>query len=188
MRPLLRGRVGSKTSRLSREHAVVVSDSGLVTVTGGKWTTYRRMAIDAVDQAARAGNLPRRPSATAELPLHGWQEPDVSGENPMTVYGSDTVAIEKLCSDRPEWDQPLHAALPYRAVEVVWAARYEAARSVHDVLARRTRALFLDARASIETAPLVATLLAAELGRDIMWEEHQVAEYRTLARRYLPAS
>ncbi len=186
VRPLLRGRLGSKTSRLSREHAVVVSDSGLVTVTGGKWTTYRRMAIDAVDQAARVGDLPVRPSVTAELPLHGWQERDLSGENPMTVYGSDSVAIEKLCSGRPEWNQPLHTALPYRAVEVVWAARYEAARSVHDVLARRTRALFLDARASIEAAPLVATLLATELGRSQDWEKQQLDEYVTIAERYLP--
>jgi glycerol-3-phosphate dehydrogenase len=185
LRPLLRGRIGSKTSRLSREHAVVVSESGLVTVTGGKWTTYRRMAIDAVDQAARAGKLPSRASATAELPLHGWKDQPSTGEDSLLVYGSDFVALEELCALRPEWDQPLHAALPYRAGEVVWAARHEAARSVQDVLARRTRALFLDARASVAAAPLVATLLAAELGRDQAWEEQQVTEFRSLAADYI---
>jgi glycerol-3-phosphate dehydrogenase len=186
LRPLLRGRTGSKTSRLSREHAVVTSESGLVTVTGGKWTTYRRMAIDSVDQAARVGKLPRRASATAGLALHGWQAEVSNHEDPLSVYGSDTVALTALCAERPEWGELLNAALPYRAGEVVWAARHEGARTIQDVLARRNRALFLDARASIESAPWVATLLAAELGKDKAWQDQQVTEYRVLAGGYLP--
>ena len=188
LRPLLRGQIGSRTSTLSREHAVVVSESGLVTVTGGKWTTYRRMAIDAVNHAARVANLAARPSPTAELKLHGWQEDGSHADDPLVVYGSDTPQVEALGVDHPEWNQSLHPALPYRAQAVVWAARHEAARSVQDVLARRTRALFLDARASIEAAPQVAKLLAAELGRDKVWEEQQVAEFRTLAASYLPTA
>ena len=186
LRPLLRGRVGSRTSKLSREHAVIVSESGLITVTGGKWTTYRRMAIDAVDQAARVGNLPTQPSPTAELKLHGWQEDVSDGDDPLSVYGSDAPHLKALRAERPEWDHPLHPALPYRLSEVVWAARYEAARSVQDVLARRTRALFLNARASIEAAPSVAKLLAAELRRDKKWEDEQVVIFRELATGYLP--
>jgi glycerol-3-phosphate dehydrogenase len=186
LRPLLRGRGGSKTSKLSREHAVVVAPSGLITVTGGKWTTYRRMAVDAVDHAERVAGLPGRPSPTATLKLHGWQVDRSNSDDPLSVYGSDAPAVSALCSERPEWSQPLHRSLPYRRGEVIWAARHEAARTIADVLARRNRALFLDARASIETAPTVAALLAAELGRDKNWQDHQLAEFRKLALAYFP--
>jgi glycerol-3-phosphate dehydrogenase len=187
LRPLVRGRPGAVTSKLSREHTVVISDSGLVTVTGGKWTTYRRMAVDAVDQAARVAGVPARASATANLRLHGWNAGLTKGDDPLSVYGSDVARLKDLMLERPEWTQLLHPSLPYRAVEVIWAAREEAARSVEDVLARRTRALFLDARASIEAAPRVAGLLATELGRDDSWQELQVTHFRILAGGYLPS-
>jgi len=188
LRPLLRGRGSSATSRLSREHAVVVSDSGLVTITGGKWTTYRRMGLDAVDKAARVASLPARPSVTEKLKLHGWREDASGGDSHLAVYGSDAPRLSELLAERPEWNQPLHQALPYRSGEVIWAARHEAARSVQDVLARRTRALFLDARASIAAAQEVAALLARELARDQRWQEQQVSEFRELAKSYLPSS
>ena len=188
LRPLLRGAAGAKTAKLSREHAVVVSDSGLVTITGGKWTTYRRMAIDAVDHAARVGGLPVRPSPTADLRLHGCRDGADGDSSALAVYGSDAPDLAALCRDAPEWNQPLHPALPYREGEVIWAARHEMARCVADVLARRTRALFLDARASIEAAPRVAALLAAELARDAAWQDAQTDEFRTLAAGYLPAN
>ena len=143
LRPLLRGHdvragdIGAPTAKLSREHAVVVSSTGLVTVTGGKWTTYRRMAADAVDRAAEVAGLPARPCRTAGLKLHGWS---TASDGPVTVYGSDAVAIRALAAENAEWDRPLHPALPYCGAEVVWAARHEAARTVEDVLARRTRA------------------------------------------------
>jgi glycerol-3-phosphate dehydrogenase len=185
LRPLLRGRAGSPTAKLSREHAVVVSESGLVTVTGGKWTTYRRMAIDAVDQAAGVGGLPARPSQTAELKLHGWCDaPD--GDPALALYGSDSAALSALGDEQAYLSERLHPALPYRAAEAVWAARHEAARTVQDVLARRTRALFLGARASLDAAGHVAALLASELGRDHAWQERQVAEFREMASGYLP--
>ncbi len=193
LRPLLRGHdpragdIGARTAKLSREHAVVVSPSGLVTVTGGKWTTYRRMGADAVDQAVRVAGLAPRPSATATLRLHGWEEPADGRDDVLSLYGSDAPAIGALGSENPDWDRPLHPALPYRAAEVVWAARHEAARSVEDVLARRTRALFLDARASIEAAPAVAALLASALGRDAAWQASQLARFRELAAGYLAA-
>jgi glycerol-3-phosphate dehydrogenase len=186
LRPLLRGKAGEQTARLSREHAVMMSDSGLVTITGGKWTTYRRMAIDAVDCAIRAGALAHVPSATEALKLHGSWEIEHNGTEPLQVYGSDAAALEALCSERPEWAKPLHPSLPYLAGEVVWAARHEAARCVHDVLARRTRALFLDARASSEAAATVAALLAAELGRSAAWQTEQTAQFEKLAASYLP--
>jgi glycerol-3-phosphate dehydrogenase len=184
LRPLLRGPGAKATAKLSREHAVVVSSSGLVTITGGKWTTYRRMAIDAVNEAARIGGLGARRAATVDLKLHGWKEPGGEAVN-SDVYGSDAEALAGVLGERPEWNERIHPNLPYRAGEVVWAARQEAARTIEDVLARRTRGLFLDARASIEAAPLVARMLAAELGRDQEWQESQVACFQKLASNYL---
>ncbi len=186
LRPLLRGPAGSKTAKLSREHAVTVSQSGLVTITGGKWTTYRRMAVDAVDQAARTGGLPQKASSTALLKLHGWREAERGEPGALSVYGSDAASVEQLCRDHPELSGPLHASLPYTAGEAIWAVRQEAARTVDDVLARRTRALFLDARASITAAPHVAALLAAELGKSPLWQAAQAAEFQKLAAGYLP--
>jgi glycerol-3-phosphate dehydrogenase len=188
LRPLLRGKAGEQTARLSREHAVMMSDSGLVTVTGGKWTTYRRMAVDAVDCAIRAGGLAHVPSATAGLKLHGWRELEGNSDGHLRVYGSDAEAVAALCAERPEWSRPLHHSLPFLAGEAVWAARHEAARCVHDVLARRTRALFLDARASIEVAGSVAALLGDVLGRPPAWQAEQTAEFTELAAGYLPES
>ena len=158
-----------------------------MTITGGKWTTYRSMAIDAVDHAAIVGGLPARPSATALLKLHGC--PDQADQDPgaLAMYGSDAPRVIALFRERPEWNQLLHPSLPYRSGEVIWAARHEAARSVADVLARRTRSLFLDARASADCAPQVAVLLASELGKGPAWQDQQAADFRKLAAGYLVA-
>jgi glycerol-3-phosphate dehydrogenase len=146
------------------------------------------MVFYAVDQAIRVGGLPARPPATEQLRLHGWHaaaDGGDAGDGALAMYGSDAPQVRGLGAAHPDWEQPLHPALPYRAAEVVWAARHEAARSVEDVLARRTRALFLNARASIEAAPRAAALLAAELGRNPDWQDRQVARFRELARGYL---
>jgi glycerol-3-phosphate dehydrogenase len=185
LRPLLRGRIGGSTAKLSREHAVVVSNSGLITITGGKWTTYRRMAIDAVDHAARVGGLAERAATTDRLKLHGWVAEPNGTDDHLSFYGSDAPMVSAACRERPGWDQPMHPRLPYRTGEVVWAARHEGARTVGDVLGRRTRSLFLDARASIEVAASVAALLGSELGRDQGWQDRQAEEFRELARGYL---
>jgi glycerol-3-phosphate dehydrogenase len=186
LRPLVRGnRAAARTAALSRDHTLLVSPSGLVTLAGGKWTTYRRMGEDTVDHAALVAGLDERPSRTADLHLHGW-----AGEGPLregSGYGADAPALARLAAERPGWDEPLHLNLPYRVGEVVWAARHEMARSVEDVLARRTRSLLLDARASVEVAPVVARLLAEELGRDEGWQRGQVAGYGELARGYFLA-
>jgi glycerol-3-phosphate dehydrogenase len=184
LRPLL-GKGGSgRTASLSREHAVFVSESGLVTITGGKWTTYRRMGMDAVSRAVEVAGHPSKPSRTEDLKLHGWSA-EVPGW-PFATYGSDASELERLSAEHPGWGEPIHHRLPDRKVEIVWAARHELARSVEDVLARRTRGLFLDARATIEAAPEVAALLAGELGRDEAWAASQVEAFRKLASGYLP--
>ena len=185
LRPLVHPGGAGETSLLSREHVILLSSSGLVTIAGGKWTTYRRMGEDAVNQAAAVAGLAERPSVSASLRLHGWQE-EGAEIAPWDVYGADAAEVRELCREDPAWEGQLHPSLPYRAGEVVWAVRREWARSVEDVLARRTRALFLDARASMAVAPRVAELMALELGRNVAWQEAQVAGFRALAKGYLP--
>jgi glycerol-3-phosphate dehydrogenase len=180
LRPLVKGE--GKTSALSRDHVIHVDTSGLLTITGGKWTTYRHMAEDCVDHAITLGHLRDEPCPTRNLRIHGYLE-SAADEGSLGVYGSDAEQIRALARDAQLGAQ-LHPALPYIAAEVVWAARNEMARSVEDILARRTRALFLNADAAIAMAEPVARLLATELGHDNAWIEAQVAEFRALAQQY----
>jgi glycerol-3-phosphate dehydrogenase len=185
LRPLVR-KGGVKTSRLSRDHTILVSASGLITVTGGKWTTYRRMGQDTIDRATQIATLPNRPSPTLELKLHGWTREATTANSPWeSVYGSDLPALQALSKQDASLDALLHPRLPFRLREVVWAARHEMARSVEDVLARRTRALFLDARAAIEAAPAVADILARELHRSDSWKANDLRTFQETAKGYL---
>ena len=184
-RPLVRNG-NNKSSQLSRGHRVMVSDSGLITVAGGKWTTYRRMGQDMIDRASEVASLPARPSTTTSLKLHGWQDGASSGSSEWEqVYGSDLPMLKTLSDEDPALAQLLHPRLPFRLREVVWAARYEMARTVEDILARRTHALFLDARAAIEAAPLVASILAKELHRSTSWMKEDLASFLSIADGYV---
>lgn len=178
LRPLVKSADNMDTASTPRDHSVMVSKSGLVSVTGGKWTIYRKMAQDTVDQAALVAGLDERPCTTEHLRLHGATDGD--GRNP-----DSTASLQSLAEENPDWNEPLHPRLPYHIAEVVRAVREEMARAVEDVLARRTRSLLLDARASIEAAPAVAELMARELGRDEAWVQEQLAAYRELAAGYL---
>lgn len=183
IRPLVKSSEAVGTAALSRDHTIHVSKSGLVTIAGGKWTTYRRMAADCVDHAATLARLDERPCVTRTLAIHGHIEnPGSLGE--LWYHGSDAGPIRELMNSDPRLGRRLHPALPIYAAQVVWAARHEMARTVDDVLARRTRALFLNAGAAIEMAPDVATLLAIELGRNSGWELDQIAEFNSIARHY----
>ena len=184
LRPLVR-KGGDKTSQLSRDHTILVSQSGLVTVTGGKWTTYRRMGQDAIDRACEVASLPKRPSRTLELKLHGWVADSAAMPSWERVYGSDLPILQALSSENAVLDALLHPRLPFLRREVVWSARHEMARTVEDVLARRTRALFMDARAAIEAAPVVANLLARELHRSEEWKAKDLASFVELAKGYV---
>lgn len=184
IRPLVRSEGSGDTASLSRDHTLLVDSSGLVTIAGGKWTTYRKMGEDTVTAAAQVAGLAERPSVTGSLHLHGWQE-GVAASDPWQVYGSDAAALERLVAENPDWREPLHPVFPYYRGEVVWAVRHEWARTVEDVLARRTRALLLDARSSMAAAPAVADLMAGEFGEDQAWQDAQVAGYCRLARGYL---
>ncbi len=199
-RPLVRAGGQGSTASLSRDHTLVVSAGGLVTITGGKWTTYRQMGEEVIDRAEELGGLPRRvgTSPTVDLRLHGWLEAGAeavatareAASEPVKelgygCYGSDAPVIHALVVQRPELAAVVHPLLACVQAEVVWHARNEMARTVEDVLARRTRALLLNARASIEAAPVVARLLAGELGRDEAWQRSQVEAYTRLASGYV---
>ena len=186
LRPLAASTNGTTaTKEVSRRHKILVSASGLVTITGGKWTTYRRMGQDAIDQVIAAGQLPPAASQTAHLPIHGAEATAAAPPDPLAHYGRDRPALRQLIADVPALGLKLDAAFEYLRAEVVWAGRYELARTVEDVLARRVRLLFLDAAAAVRVAPVVAALLAQELGFDTGWQARQVAEFEELARGYL---
>jgi glycerol-3-phosphate dehydrogenase len=184
LRPLVR-KNGGKTSQLSRDHTILVSASGLVTITGGKWTTYRRMGQDTMDRASEVAALAKRPSRTLELKLHGWTESLSSASEWERVYGSDLPQLQELSSSDAALNALLHPRLPYRMREVVWSARQEMARTTEDLLARRTRALFLDARAAMEAAPAVAALLGRELKRSDEWVKRDLAGFLEVAKGYV---
>ena len=184
IRPLVRATGVASTAALARDHVVHIDRSGLVTICGGKWTTYRHMAEDCVDQAATLAQLPDQPCVTHHLRIHGFHEAAQEFSS-LAVYGSDAYEIRKLIETNPALNEPLHAALPYVKAEVIWATRHEMARTVEDMLARRTRALFLNARAALEIAPVVADLMASELGWDEDARTKQLNAFREVASNYV---
>lgn len=182
LRPLVFNGKRKDTAQISRDHTLLIDPSGLVTITGGKWTTYRKMAEDTINEALIVAGLEERPSVSETLKLHGWTE---NATGLFDVYGSDAPFLSNLAAELEHGDKHLHPQLPYTPAEVIWAVRNEMARTVEDVLARRTRALLLDARASIEIAGPTAKLLARELGRSERWIREQIKDYTRLAKRYL---
>ncbi len=172
------------TREISRRHKIRISSSGLVTVEGGKWTIYRRMAQDALDKIMKSGMLEKRPCQTPHLPVYGMGS-DGSVNDRLHIYGMHARDIKALCSENPGNDQPLHSRLPYTKAEIIWICRHEMPRKLEDILARRTRALLLDARASLEIAPDVASIMARELDFDKDWIEEQVNDYNKLVQNYL---
>jgi glycerol-3-phosphate dehydrogenase len=184
LRPLVAMGEGENTAAISRDHTLNISRSGLVTITGGKWTTYRRMAEDTIDHALVLAQLEERPSVTRQLPIHGYhRNPEIFGD--LAAYGSDATGVKDVFEEAPRFGECLHPELPFRAGEVIWAVRQEMARTVEDFLSRRTRALLLDARKSMEMAPAVAALMADALGRDDSWRNAQIEAYLRLAQDYL---
>lgn len=174
----------TKTKEISRSHRIVISESGLVTITGGKWTTYREMAEDVVNKTITTVGLSFRESQTRDLHIHGYKK-DVDRSNFNYVYGSDIENINELKINNPEYSNLIHKDYDYTIAEVVWAVREEMAQNVEDVLARRFRILFLDARAAIDMTGIVAKVMAIELKKDQHWIEEQTKEFIDLAQNYL---
>src|SRR5690606_20333581 len=185
LRPLVKATGEAATKTLSREHTIVVSRGGLVTVTGGKWTTYRRMAQDVLDTAIQHQLLPQAHCRTADLPLHGAGSPGSGPDaaprgTPDSYYGTDLPALRAL----PGIEHILVKGSGLTEAHVRFAARHELARSAEDVLARRNRALFLDSEAAILAAPEVARILAEELALAANWQRADVEAFAKTAAHY----
>jgi len=184
LRPLAApGKNTNSTKEISRSHKLIVSESGLITITGGKWTTYRKMAKDTIDRAIHLGKLAKVKCITDQIKIHGAdgvQEPGF-----FAIYGSDASQIRKLMKSEPELVDALHGDFQLVKAEVVWMIRNEMARTVEDVLARRSRVLFLNADAAGKLAPAVAALMAKELNHNDTWIAAQVLEFKGLVQQYL---
>jgi glycerol-3-phosphate dehydrogenase len=184
LRPLARPKEGStKTKEISRSHKLIVSDSGLVTLTGGKWTTFRKMGEDTVNYFTQITGQKLEKTSSASQKIHGYTKSMIPGH--WSMYGADAKAIQQLSLENPKWSACIHPKYPYTEAEVIWAVREEMAVKIEDVLSRRIRILILDARAAIEAAPKVASLMALELGKNEKWIEKQLADFQNLAQKYL---
>lgn len=172
-----------KTKEISRSHKIIISDSGLVSVIGGKWTTYRKMAEDTLSKIEKKKMLPVKKCVTEHLRIHGYTPHQLQG--PLFFYGADAEEIETMISKNPIWGETLSSDFNINSAQIIWAVRNEMARTVEDVLARRTRLLFLDAQEAINLAPKIAEIMQLELGKDATWRTNQVEIFKKLAKGYM---
>lgn len=185
LRPLIAPEMeNKKTKEISRDHTISVSLSGLVSIVGGKWTTYRKMGEDTIDTAILVGGLKERPSVTSEMPLHASVK-NMDEEDNLKWYGSDALKIKVIIAEKPKMGERIVENYPYVKAEIIWACHHEMARTVEDFLARRIRLLFLDARAAIKASPVVAKVMATELGYRRKWQKEQLENFRKLAEEYI---
>jgi len=184
LRPLVKSN-SKKTAELSRDHFITVSDSGLITIAGGKWTTYRRMAEDVINISIQKAGLTPQPCSTEKLRVHGATE-NTDFNAPLYYYGSDIPSIRAMVQINPSLGELLHPSLPYIKAEIVWAVQNEMCMTVEDALSRRTRALLLDARASVEASAEAAAIMAEQMNKNSEWISEQVVSFRQLAQHYLP--
>ncbi|MDP4261069.1 MAG: glycerol-3-phosphate dehydrogenase/oxidase [Bacteroidota bacterium] len=184
LRPLVKGNT-KNTAALSRDHHISISHSELITITGGKWTTYRRMAEDVLEIAVHKAGLEEKECITGALPVHGYKE-NVDFKAPLYYYGSDEKPLRSLIETNKGLAEPIHPALPFVKAEIIWAVKNEMCMTIEDFLSRRTRALLLDARAAMEAAPLVAGVMAAEMNKDSKWVQQQISSFKSIASNYLP--
>lgn len=174
---------GSKTKEISRSHKIYTADSGLLTIVGGKWTTFRKMGEDLVDKAEKNHDWKHIPTKTKQLKIHGYKE-ITNYNDPLYFYGSDKAPIVEL-SKQNGWDTPLSDTMKVIPAQVVWAVRNEMALNIEDFLARRVRCQLLDAKESLKMAPEVAKIMASELGKDDAWQKQQVADYTKTTSNYI---
>jgi len=185
LRPLAKPEEDNKeTKEISRGHKIIISVSGLITLIGGKWTTYRKMAEDTIEKAIMLGGFPERECITKHLPIHGFRLDIDFVTDPLSPYGTHREDILAIADEEENLGGFISATLEILRAQVAWAVRKEMARTVEDMLARRTRALFLDARESIRMAPEVALIMAKELKQNEKWIEKQLEAYYLIAKNY----
>lgn len=175
---------GKSTKEISRHHKVMISQSGLITIIGGKWTTYRKMAEDTVDNAILIGALAERKCITTNLPIYGYDKNLDLTTDHLAVYGTEKYQLLDLQEEQPELAEVLSEDIPLRKSQVVWAVRHEMARTLEDMLARRVRGLFLNSNECLRIAPEVAKIMAQELGKDQAWIEEQLEAFSEVASNY----
>ena len=185
LRPLAKKGSEKKTAVMPRDHNILVLPSGLIHVTGGKWTTYRSMAEHAVDKAITQAGLKKLACKTQHLQLHGWVA--VNDDSYLSTYGADAALIKKQIASDLSLAEKIHPKYPYTKAEVIWMVQHEMAITIEDILARRIRLLFLDAKAAMDAAPMVAAIMASEMQKDAAWINQQVAAFNKLAAGYLIA-
>jgi glycerol-3-phosphate dehydrogenase len=171
------------TKEISRRHKITISKSGLLSVTGGKWTSYRRMAEEAIDKGIKAGILEKRKCVTSNFSF--YRNDQVLKNGRLKIYGDRAGEIELLIDGKPELGKTIDPRLPYTRAELMWICRNEMPLTIEDILARRTRALFLDTKASLDIAPEVAGLMADEIGFGKAWQEKQLEDYNRLVSNYM---
>jgi glycerol-3-phosphate dehydrogenase len=170
-----------KTKEISRSHKILVSGSGLFSIIGGKWTTYRKMGEEMIDAIEKKMVWKHIPGSTSHLPIHGFEN-IISLDDPLYYYGSDKAAIYKIINEK--YNDLVSEKLKIYKAQVIWAIQEEMARTVEDVISRRTRALLLDAEESIFKAPLVARIMAEEMGKNETWIRDQEEKFHEVARNY----
>lgn len=184
LRPLAANEDSSaSTKEVSRRHKITLSSSGLLSIIGGKWTTYRRMAEEVINKAIKSGFLANKRCITSTLKLISNSGNDASDR--LNIYGEKSSEIKKLIRDDPRLGDPIDPRLPYTRAELIWICRDEMPVTLEDLLSRRTRALLLNARASSDIANVVASLMAAEFGYDNKWESDQLKSYNELVKNYI---
>lgn len=182
-RPLVKSGNSKNTAKISRKHEIFTTPNGLVSIVGGKWTIYRKMGEDTIDFVEKHFNLPKTVSLTPTLHLFGYTKEPL--KYPLSSYGSDAHIIIKIQQEQNNY-RLIHPELPYFEAEIIYQAKYEQVKSVEDILSRRTRAIFLNSKAALESAPLVAKILAQELGKSNEWQAEQIAEFKKFAVKFVP--
>lgn len=175
---------GKKTKEISRSHKIIVSQSGLFTLIGGKWTTFRRMAEDLLKSVEKSKNWQRTKSQTRNFHIHGYQS-EIDRNDALYFYGADKMLLNELCSKNIGYQNLISEKLQLFEVQVYWAVHNEMARTVEDVLARRTRCILFDSRESVRIAPVVAKIMANELEKDAEWVDSQVRSFEELSKNYM---
>jgi glycerol-3-phosphate dehydrogenase len=180
LRPLI-NKKNQATFKISRKHFMEVSNTNLITITGGKWTIYRKMAEDVIDKAVEIANLKFYPSNTENLQLYGY----LKNENLSDIYGTEREKINQIIAENALFKEKIHPKLPYLLAEIIFACKEEMAETLEDVLARRTRALFFNAKAAIEVADMVVDIMAIEKKKSDNWKKKQLQNFNKIAKNYL---